>query len=95
MEIQPLYTSIANIIEVKAGTIVMENHNGFPVKESNLYLVSPSGEILWQAEKPDITTLFTKVKLNEDATLSTFTSRGQFCDINTSNGKIINSSSFR
>ena len=95
MEINPIHTQIEKVIEIKTGVIVMEVHSGFPLSESNLYMLSSTGEVVWKAEKPDLRTLFTKVKLNEDATISTFTTSGQFCDINIENGKIISSSNFR
>ncbi|MCQ3937975.1 MAG: hypothetical protein DPW18_13125 [Chloroflexi bacterium] len=95
MEIVPIYTKIEKIIEIKTGTVVMESPNGFPIEESNLYMISPAGETLWKAEKPDSKILFAKVKLNDNYTISTFTTNGLFCDINLETGKIISSSSFR
>lgn len=95
MAVTPLHTQIEKTIDLKSGTVVMENHSGFPFGESNLYLVSANGEIAWKAEKPDERTLFTKVKLNENFTLSTFTTNGQFCDIDLETGKIISSSEFK
>lgn len=95
MQIVPVHTKIEKLIEVKKGIVVMENPDGFPVGEVNIYMVGPNGELLWKAEKPAPKALFTKIKLNEDATLSTFTSGGQFCDLNVDTGKIISSSNFR
>lgn len=95
MEITPIHTKIEKMIQVKLGTIILEEFSGFPLSESNLYLVSANGKILWTAEKPEPRTLFSRLKLNEDSTLSTFTTGGQFCDINLETGKIISSSSFK
>lgn len=95
MQIAPLHTTIDKLIALKKGTIVMEGPNGFPVGESNLYMLAPNGDLLWKAEKPAPDTLFTKVKLNEDASISTFTSNGQFCEIDIETGKIVSSSDFR
>ena len=95
MEIQPLHTKIEKMIQVKEGVVVLEMHSGFPFGETNLYLVSSNGEILWKAEKPEPRTLFSRVKLNDDSTLSSFTTNGQFCDIDLQTGKILNSSSFK
>ena len=95
MEIQPLYTTVEKTIQVKNGTIIMESHGGFPTNDSNLYLLDASGTVLWKAEKPAPKTLFSKVKLNDDMTLSTFTVNGQFCDISLDTGKIISSTSFK
>lgn len=95
MQITPLHTSIEKLIALKKGTVVMESPNGFPAGESNLYMLAPNGVLLWKAEKPAPETLFTKVKLNEDSSVSTFTSNGQFCDIDVETGKIVSSSNFR
>lgn len=94
MQITPLHTSVEKIIELKKGIVILENPNGFPINETNLYLIAPNGEILWKAEKPALNTLFTKVKLNEDSSVSTFTNNGQFCEIDIETGKIISSSNF-
>ncbi len=95
MEINPLHTKIEKLIELRKGIVVMESPEGFPIGESNIYMLGPNGDTLWKAEKPKPNTLFTKVKLNEDASLSTFTSDAQFCELNSENGKIISSSNFR
>ena len=94
MQITPLHTSIEKLIELKRGVVVLENPNGFPLSESNLYLIAPNGDILWKAEKPAENSIFTKVKLNEDSSISTFTNSGQFCEIDMETGKIISSSNF-
>lgn len=95
MQITPLHTTVEKLIELKKGVVVLESPNGFPMNETNLYMVSPNGEILWKAEKPTLNVLFTKLKLNEDSSISTFTNNGQFCDIDIETGKIISSSNFR
>lgn len=95
MAVAPLFTQVEKTIDIKAGTLVLENHTGFPFGESNLYLVASNGEIKWKAEKPDKRILFTKVKLNENFTVSTFTTGGQFCEIDLQTGKIISSSEFK
>ncbi|MCZ2128207.1 MAG: hypothetical protein LC099_10605 [Anaerolineales bacterium] len=95
MPLTPLYTSVEKTIELKIGSVVFESHAGFPVDKSNIYLVSSEGEILWEAEKPAQNVLFTKMRLNDDGTISTFTNGGQFCDLDSETGKIISESSFR
>lgn len=95
MEIIPVHTRIENLIELKKGVVVMESPDGFPVSEANIYMVGANGEVLWRAEKPAPKALFTKIKLNEDSTISTFTNGGQFCELNVDTGKIISSSNFR
>lgn len=95
MEIHPLHTSVDKLIELKKGVVVMENPVGFPINESNLYMLAPNGDILWKAEKPAQNILFTKMKLNEDFSISTFTNSGQFCDIDIETGKVLSSSNFQ
>lgn len=95
MEIKPIHTQIEKLIELRKGTVVMENPEGFPAGESNIYMLSPTGETLWKAEKPKPNTLFTKVKLNEDSSISTFTSDGQFCELDVETGKITGTSNFQ
>lgn len=95
MEITPIHTKIDKMIQIKLGVIILEEHSGFPLTESNLYLVSSNGKVVWQAEKPEPRTLFSRLKLNDDSTISTFTTGGQFCDLDIETGKIISSSSFK
>ncbi|MCB0102669.1 MAG: hypothetical protein H6635_05135 [Anaerolineales bacterium] len=95
MQITPLYTSVEKQIDLKVGTIILENPNGCPINETNLYMINSEGDIVWKAEKPALNTLFTKLKLNEeDMSLSTFTNGGQFCELEIETGKIISSSNF-
>jgi outer membrane protein assembly factor BamB len=94
MQITPLHTSIEKLLELKKGIVVLETPNGFPLNETNLYMVSQNGDILWKAEKPTPNVLFTKLRLNDDSTISTFTNNGQFCEIDMETGKIISSSNF-
>lgn len=95
MAIQPLFTQIEKTIQLNDGNIILENHTGFPFSESNLYLVNPGGAVIWKAEKPDMRSLYTRIKLNEDFTLSTFTTDGIFCELDLKTGKIISKSSFK
>lgn len=95
MAIQPLFTQIEKTIQLADGNIVLEHYSGFPFNESNLYMLGASGEFLWKAEKTDLRSLYTRIKLNEDFTLSTFTTDGFFCEIDLKTGKIISKSSFK
>lgn len=95
MEITPLYTKIEKLIELRKGTVVMETPEGFPAGETNVYMIAPNGATLWKAEKPKHNSLFTKVKLNEDSSISTFTSDGQFCELDVETGKITSTSDFQ
>ena len=90
MDVAALFTRIEKVIEVNAGTIVLENPSGFPRNETNLYLVDRRGEILWRAEKPDPYTYFSRVKLNEDGdTFSAYTLGGHACELELRTGKLI------
>ncbi len=90
MDIAALYTRIEKIIEINAGILVLESPGGFPHKETNLYLVSHRGELLWKAEKPDPYTSFSRVKLNEDGeTFSAYTLGGHACEFDLQTGKLI------
>ena len=96
MDVEPLYTKIDKSIQVNAGVIVLENSQGFPRNESNLYLVAQNGKIVWKAEKPDPNTFFTRVKLNEDGrTFSAYTLSNQACELELKSGKLISFTTFR
>jgi len=96
MDDQGFHTKIEKSIQTMYGRIVLENTNGFPRGESNLYCVSPEGKILWKAEKPDPYTLYSRVKLNEDGTtLSTYTLSGHACDLELRTGKILSKTSIQ
>jgi hypothetical protein len=90
MDLQPVHTKIEKTIETYLGNIILENPNGFPRTESNLYMVSPDGKIAWKAEKPDPNTHFSRVKLNPDGeTFSAYTLGGHACDLELRTGKLI------
>ena len=90
MEPHPLHTKIDKSIQSALGTIVLENHSGFPRFDSNLYCIAPSGKIVWKAEKPDTSTLFSRVRLNEDGdTISAYTIGGHACELGLRTGKLI------
>ena len=90
MDREPLHTKVEKTIQTKLGEIVLEHPGGFPLNESNLYLVSQNEKIVWKAERPAENTLFSRVRLNEDGkTLSTYTIGGHACDLDLRTGKII------
>ena len=90
MDPQPLHTKIDKAIQSTPGTIVLENHSGFPRYESNLYCIAQDGKIIWKAEKPDASTLYSRVKLNEDGdTISAYTIGGHACELGLRTGKLI------
>ena len=96
MDIQPLHTKVDKTIQVNAGMIVLENPSGFPRNESNLYLLRSDGTIIWRAEKPDASTFFSRVKLNEDGeTFSAYTIHGHACELELKTGKLISFTSIQ
>ncbi len=96
MDIQPLHTKIEKTIQVTDGTIVLEDHSGFPSGESNLYCVSAEGEIVWYAEKPDPYTLYSRMMFNDDGlTIATYTINSHACDLDPGTGKILSDASIR
>lgn len=94
MDIEPRYTRIEKTIQTMYGLIVLENPNGFPRSEINLYCITPNGKIVWEAEKPDPQTLYSRVRLTEDgAILSTYTTGGHACDLEPGTGRILSKAS--
>jgi hypothetical protein len=90
MEIKPIHTKVEKDIQLTDGTIVLEDPKGFPRNESNLYLLSYDGKILWRAEKPEPQTHYTRVRLNDDGqTLGTYTLSGHACELDVQTGKIL------
>ena len=96
INIQPLHTKIEKVIQLNNGLIVLENAMKYPYEESNLYLLGQDGKVVWQAEKPEPGTFFTRVKLNEDGyTFSAYTLNGQACELEIKSGKLISFTTFR
>ena len=96
MDIEPLYTKIDKTIQVTNGVIVLENPGGFPRNETNLYLLGQNGKMIWKAEKPDINTSFSRVKLNEDGdTFAAYTINGHACELDLETGKLISFTSIQ
>lgn len=89
MENQPLHTRIDKSIQTMMGLLVLEQPNGFPRYESNLYVVGASGKIVWKAEKPDPNTLYSRMRLNDDETISAYTTGGHACELELKTGKLI------
>lgn len=96
MEITPIHTKVEKSIQTMFGFVILESSEGFPRGESNLYCISADGRIVWKAEKPDLYTLFSRVRLNEDgSSLSTYTLSGHACDLDLASGKILNKTSIQ
>ena len=89
-EIEPLHTQVQKTIQMKVGMVVLEDPDGFPRNESNLYYLGKNGEMIWQAEKPEPEGLYSRVMLNPDGrTLSAYAVTGQACEIDLLSGKLI------
>lgn len=95
-ELQPRHTKVEKLIEVSAGTAILEQHVGYPLGESNLYFVAPTGELLWHAERPAPDAHYIRVRLNEDGrSLSAYTTGRHACEIDLQTGKLLNQIEFR
>lgn len=95
-EPKPLHTKIEKVIEVRLGKVVLEQHNGYPLDESNLYLISREGETVWFAERPAPDAHYIRVRLEADGkTLSAYTTGRHACDIDITSGKLISRIEFR
>ena len=89
-EIEPLHTQIEKTTQTMIGTVVLENPEDFPWDESNLYCVGHKGEIVWKAEKPERSGLYSRVMLdNQTETLSAYAVTGQACEIDLTTGKLL------
>lgn len=96
MEIKPLHTKVEKTSQTLYGTVVLESPDEFPRTECNLYCISADGRTIWKAEKPEPSTLYSRMKLNEDgATLSTYTLSGHACDLELGTGKIVSKTSIQ
>lgn len=89
MDLQPLHTTIDKFIQTMLGMLVLEAPNGFPRYDSNLYITGVSGKIIWKAEKPDPNTLYSRMRLNDDETISAYTTSGHACELELKTGKLI------
>ena len=88
--IEPLHTQIIKISQTMMGSVVLENPEGFPRDESNLYCIGHNNEMVWQAEKPESSGLYSRVMLNENGdTLSAYATTGQACEIDLMSGSLI------
>jgi hypothetical protein len=95
-EIEPRHTKIEKIIEVSSGKAILEDHNRFPLAESNLYFVSLNGDVVWQAERPAPDAHYIRVRLNEDGrSLSAYTTGRHACEIDLKSGKLLSQLEFK
>lgn len=96
MDPQPLHTKIDKTIQTSSGLVVLESPNGFPRNDSNLYCVGLNDKIVWKAEKPDINTLYSRVRLSDDSlNISAYTVGGHACELELRTGKLISQASIK
>ena len=96
VEIEPKHTKIKKNIQTMVGRVILESPTNFPRNESNLYVLSHKGRLVWKAEKPESDTLHTRVRLNTDSlTLSAYTSTGQACEIDLKSGKLLSQTTIK
>jgi hypothetical protein len=90
MTADALHTKVDKSIQTYLGEVVLESPAGLPPGESNLYLVSSKGEIVWKAERPDPGAHFSRIALAGDSgTLSAYTTGGHACDLDLKTGRLI------
>jgi hypothetical protein len=87
---QPLHTKIEKSIQTMIGLVILESPLNYPRDECNLYCCTDNGKIIWQAEKPEPTGLYSRLMMNNDGeTLSAYAITGQACEIELRSGKLI------
>jgi hypothetical protein len=95
-DIEPRHTKVEKVIMVAAGKAILEEYKRYPLNESNLYFVSETGELIWEAERPAPDAHYIRVKLNEDGqTLSAYTTGRHACEIDVHTGKLLSQLAFR
>jgi len=95
-ELRPRHTKIEKIIEVSSGRAILEDHERYPLGESNLYFLSPSGELVWHAERPAPDAHYIRARLNEDGrSISAYTTGRHACEIDLRSGKLISRLEFK
>jgi hypothetical protein len=92
----PRHTRIEKVIAVKDGNVILEDHNRYPLGESNLYLVSETGEPIWEAERPAPNVHYIRVRLDDSGTdLSAYTTGSQACELDLKTGKLLSQIAFK
>lgn len=90
------HTKIEKIITIKTGSVILEDRNGYPLDESNMYFITDKGETVWYAERPAPDAHYIRVKLNEDGQrLSAYTTGRHACEIDINTGKLISMIEFK
>ncbi len=94
--LQPRHTSIQKVIALKTGNVILEDHVRYPLNESNLYFVSDTGELVWDAERPAPDAHYIRVKLDDDGMqLSAYTTGRHACELDLKTGKLLSQIAFQ
>ena len=95
-EMEPRHTKIEKVISIKTGKVILEDHNRYPLNESNLYLISETGELIWYAERPAPDAHYIRVKLDEGGQkISAYTTGRHACEIDLKSGKLLSQIEFK
>jgi hypothetical protein len=92
----PRHTKIVKVISLRGENVVLEDHARYPLGESNLYCLTDSGELVWNAERPAPDAHYIRVKLEDDgARLSAYTTGRHACDLDVRTGKLLSQIEFK
>jgi hypothetical protein len=90
------HTKIEKVISVKTGKVILEDHNRYPLTESNLYFLAENGELVWDAERPAPDAHYIRVKLDESGEkISAYTTGRHACEIDLKSGKLLSQIEFK
>ncbi|SRR5512146_2692592 len=93
---QPRHTTIQKVIALKGGNVILEDHVRYPLNESNLYFVSETGELVWDAERPAPDAHYIRVKLDDDGMqLSAYTTGRHAVELDLKTGKLLSQLAFK
>ncbi len=94
--LQPRHTRIEKVIAVKDGNVILEDHNRYPLGESNLYFVSEIGEPIWDAERPAPDVHYIRLRLDDGGMkLSAYTTGNHACELDLKTGKLLSQLAFK
>jgi hypothetical protein len=94
--LEPRHTTIQKVIALKGGNVILEDHVRYPLDKSNLYFVSDTGELVWDAERPAPDAHYIRVKLDDDGMqLSAYTTGRHACELDLKTGKLISQLAFK
>jgi hypothetical protein len=94
--VEARHTKIEKVIAIKTGKVILEDHNKYPLNESNLYFLSETGELIWHAERPAPDAHYIRVKLDlEGNKISAYTTGRHACEIYLKSGKLISQIEFK